>query len=569
MPAYQQQRTPSSSKGTRNSRGGNPSDMQSLMGNAGAREALEQQGGPGAGEEMQGDVWGMDWLHDNTGWEWTQSLNDWWNDIWGSGKEEDIDGPSIDTPSPVVDGPGKKEDVVAPIIEEPAPVVDPHKVDRTDSVRRGMKGAVISGGADIEVRGGPGAEAAVSGKVVDGKPVEVVEVIGEYIKVEYRVDGNKEEQGWIHIGVFSDQPGLNRDEDNPGMMDDHIYQLYEQDQVLPEAGQLKGTDIKQGGLADCYFVAAMIAVGSARPAFLEQSFRFNESSGLYEVRFFEEKGYDYQSGQSEYEEIWIEVDGYLPTTSGGDKTAYARANPELWGALMEKAYAKWQGGYEEMGNGGYGSKAMAAMSGMESDSATPSRMSAEEVLTFFTKAQDEGRAIYAGTQSCWEAEKQTPLSGTETGPYTGSVTQIHDWNKIKPGSLTITDKGDGGAGLARDTGTEHSKTSDLRGSGVAEGEVDYAKPGSISVKYAESKAPKAASDLEVAFDFKGMIAPQYQLVGWHGYAFKEVVDGKLQFHNPWGSWQPKPITPEDFTKYFSSCATNLVPQAKAAQDAEG
>ena len=29
------------------------------------------------------------------------------------------------------------------------------------------------------------------------------------------------------------------------------------------------------------------------------------------------------------------------------------------------------------------------------------------------------------------------------------------------------------------------------------------------------------------------------------------------------------ITPEDFTKYFSSCSTNLVPQAKAAQDAEG
>ena len=575
MSSYQQRQTqavPSRSTG----RGGGkpPADLQSLMGNS-ATHDLQSQGGHGHGEEeMQGDLWG--WLHENTGWSWTDSLSSWWTGLWGGDQEIDTPSPAIDTPSPeivtpapVVDEPVKDVEVPDPEKKQdpPAPEVMEPTIDRTDTISRGMKGAVISGGAEIEVRDADSVEAGVTGKIADGKPVEVTEVSGDWIKVEYRVPGNKEEQGWVRRSVFSDQPGLFKDDENPGMMEDHIWQLYEKDDVLPEAGQLKGTDIKQGGLADCYFIAAMIAVGNARPNFLEESFRYNESTGLYEVRFFEEQGYDYRSGTTNYDEVWVEVDGYLPTD--GDRTAYARSNPELWGALMEKAYAKWQGGFDAIGDGGYGSKAMAHLSGMESESQTPSRMDADQVLAFFTKAQEEGRAIYAGTQSSWESDKQTPLSGSAAGPYTGDVKQIHDWNEIKPGSLTVNDVGSGAAGRARDTGSDGSKTASIVGGGVSKGEVDYSKPGSIELTYRDGQAPEKAEDLEVGFNFKGMIAPQYQLVGWHGYAFKEIVDGKLQFHNPWGSWQPKPITPEDFTKYFSSCATNLVPQAKAAQDTEG
>jgi uncharacterized protein YgiM (DUF1202 family) len=456
-----------------------------------------------------------------------------------------------------VSDPSQEQDLPTPEALEP-------QIDRTDGATVGMRGAVISGGPKIEVRSGPGQDTSVTDRVADGKPVEVVEVSGPWVKVEYRVAGNKEEQGWVELSIFSDQPGLFMDGDHEGMMEDHLWQLHERDQILPEAGELKGSDIKQGGLADCYFIAAMIAVGNARPNFLEESFRYNESTGLYEVRFFEEEGYDYQARETRYKEVWVEVDGYLPTD--GDRAAYARANPALWGALMEKAYAKWQGGFDVMGDGGYGSEAMSQLSGVASNSESPSQMSAEAVLQFFTEAQEQGRAIYAGTQSSWESDTQTPLSGTALGPYSGTVTQIHSWNEIKPGTLSIQDVGSGGAGSARDTGSENSKTASIVGVGVEEGEVNYSEPGSLSLTYREGHTPEKATDLEVDFSFKGMIAPQYQLVGWHGYAFKEIVDGKLQFHNPWGSWQPKPITPEDFTKYFSSCSTNLVPQARAAQE---
>ena len=565
MPSQQQLRTSTAAPQRKTSDGAGrpPADLQSLVGNAAVRDLAPQSGPEVLEEEKQGDLWG--WLHENTGWEWTNSLSSWWDNLWGDDKE-------IDTPAPIV-GPQPAVDVNKDIdkpdpevvVDPPAPVELGPQVDRTDAISAGMKGAVISGGDEIKVRNAAGKDASVTGTVVDGKPVEVLAVEGKWIQIEYRVDGNKEEQGWVKSSVFSDQPGLFTDEDHPAMMEDHLWELHEN--VLPEAGELKGTEIKQGGLADCYFIAAMIAVGNARPDFLQQSFRYNKSTGLYEVRFFEEGEYDWDNRQNTYKEVWVEVDGYLPTD--GDRTAYARANPALWGALMEKAYAKWQGGFDAIGDGGLGSQAMEQLAGSDSRSTSPSRMNPEEVLEFFTKAQEEGKAIYAGTQSSWESEKQRPLSGTAAGPFTGKVTQIHEWNSIKPGTLEIRDTGEGMGGYARDTGQDGSKTARINGASVAEGEVDFAKPGSISVTYREDAAPLKAEDLEVAFNFKGMIAPQYQLVGWHGYAFKEIVDGKLQFHNPWGSWQPKPITPEDFTKYFSSCATNLVPQAKAAQDAEG
>ncbi len=509
-------------------------------------------------EEMQGDLWG--WMSEATSWGWLSSMSDWWSGLF-SGDEQD-------TVKDVVDptkSDAKAEDVEEIIeeVEEAGPAVD-----RAETVTAGMRGALIDPGATaLELRDGPSAEAAVSGTTTNGKPVQVVGVDGEWIEVAYR-DGDSERRGWARAGLFSDQPALNEDDAHKGLMDDYAWQLYEKDDVLPEAGQLTGSQIKQGGLADCYFVAAMIATANARPAFVEESFRYNESSGLYEVRFFEEQGYDYRSGQTRYEEIWVEVDGYLPTDTEKDRTAYARANPELWGALMEKAYAKWQGGYDAMGNGGYGSKAMASITGAASDSRSPASMAPDEVLAFFQAAKDEGRAIYAGTQESWQSETQAPLRGTAAGPYAGGLTQIHDWNNVKPGTLRINDTS-GQVGAARDTGGEGAKTASIVGSDVAEGTIDYADAGHVSVTFRDGKAPESAEDLELSFRFKGMIAPQYQLVGWHGYAFEDIVDGKLQFYNPWGSWQPKPIPAEDFTRYFSSCATNLVPQARDAQATDG
>lgn len=510
------------------------------------------------GEEMQGDLWG--WLGESTSFGWLDSVSDWWSSLFSS-EEQDV---VVDVADP------QKTDATVEDVEEIVEEVEETgpQVDRTETVSAGMKGAVIDVGAEtLELRDGPSADAAVSGTVTNGKPVEVVSVDGEWIEVEFR-DGDSERSGWLRAGLFSDQPALNQDDAAPGLMDDYSWQLYEKDDVLPEAGELRGSQVKQGGLADCYFVAAMIAVGNARPAFLEQSFRYNESSGLFEVRFFEEQGYDYRSGETRYDEVWVEVDGHLPTDTGKDRLAYARDNPELWGALMEKAYAKWQGGYEAIGNGGYGSKAMASLTGADSSSRSPSSMQPDEVLAFFQAAKDEGKAIYAGTQESWQSETQTPLQGEASGPYSGQLTQIHDWNEVKPGTLRITDAS-GQVGSARDTGAKGDKTASIVGSDVAEGEIDYAKPGKVTVQYRDGAAPESAEDLELGFRFKGMIAPQYQLVGWHGYAFEDVVDGKLQFYNPWGSWQPKPIPAEDFTKYFSSCATNLVPQARDAQTTEG
>ena len=49
---------------------------------------------------------------------------------------------------------------------------------------------------------------------------------------------------------------------------------------------------------------------------------------------------------------------------------------------------------------------------------------------------------------------------------------------------------------------------------------------------------------------------------WHGYSFDKIVNGQIQLYNPWGSYQPKPLTSGEYLKYYSSLSTCQVPRSK-------
>jgi hypothetical protein len=67
------------------------------------------------------------------------------------------------------------------------------------------------------------------------------------------------------------------------------------------------------------------------------------------------------------------------------------------------------------------------------------------------------------------------------------------------------------------------------------------------------------------FSYKGAVNAEKLLVANHAYAFEGVVNGKeLQFYNPWGTWQPKPITPQEFLKHFTNISTNKAPAGATA-----
>jgi hypothetical protein len=124
-------------------------------------------------------------------------------------------------------------------------------------------------------------------------------------------------------------------------------------------------DIQQGGLGDCYLLAALGAVADKLNAVINTMFADN-MDGTWAVRFYKLDG-------SRYIEDWVTVDNHLPVNSAGfaafENFGSNRLNPsnELWPALAEKAYAQFARGnsYAAM-SGGWSSLVFGQVTGRTS-----------------------------------------------------------------------------------------------------------------------------------------------------------------------------------------------------------
>ncbi len=389
-------------------------------------------------------------------------------------------------------------------------------------------------------------------KVPDGTPCKVLEFDSKNaaMLVEVRV-GKESKKAWAPRAMWSDQPGLNKDDDAPGLKDDLIYAYQKGDHTPVDP---KGTDTAQGAMGDCYFIASMAAVANAGPNTIKDAIKYNPTKETYTVRFYEEA----YGGSAK--PVYIEVDAYLPTTPGNraDPAYAGDAGGKLWPAIMEKAYAKWKGGYQAIGQGGYGAQAMAELTGARSKEKRPSSMKEEEVIPYFETAKKDGMAIYAAVENSRASDVQMPFTGVGD-KLSGSISQGHRWNHVVPGTMQIADKANKMKGTIRDNGSEHDATAGLVGSAVSEGTVDY-KKNTMSLAMKAGQGPAKGEDLELRFSYQGAVNVEKLLVANHAYAFEGVVNGKeLQFYNPWGTWQPKPITAAEFLKHFTNISTNKAP----------
>jgi hypothetical protein len=427
---------------------------------------------------------------------------------------------------------------------------------RDTNVSAGASGALIGRGDKVRITQGRTSRSKLLAEVADGTPCEVLQVTWSKMQVRVRV-GDKMETGWTYKSMFSDQPGISTDEYDKGLHDAFPFAYFEGDHD-PE--NPTGKDTAQGALGDCFFIASMAAMANASPATISDAITYNEKSHTYTVRFYEEQGY-----YGDMKPVYITIDSYLPVSGDRSDPAFAGdPGQALWPSIMEKAYAKWKGGYNVIGEGGTGHTAMAEISGVRSRSKSPRSMREEDVIPFFEGAMSDGLAIYAGVRDTLKSETQTPLSGSAEGPYTGKLTQTHRWNEAEHGTLTITDK-NYAVGTARDTGRDGERKGAIMGRDVDEGEIEY-KSSQVSLKYNEGREPAAATDLEARFEYHGMLNAEKIIIGNHAYAFERVVDGdKLQFYNPWGSYQPKPITAAEFLQYYDSLSTNSAPTGKTTE----
>ena len=95
------------------------------------------------------------------------------------------------------------------------------------------------------------------------------------------------------------------------------------------------TDVDQGYLGDCYFIAAMGTIAKSSSSAI-QNMIVDNGDNTWTVRY-------YYNGRADY----VTVDRMLPTDSSGRLVfdnlgaSYANTANELWLPLVEKAYAQW------------------------------------------------------------------------------------------------------------------------------------------------------------------------------------------------------------------------------------
>ncbi len=145
------------------------------------------------------------------------------------------------------------------------------------------------------------------------------------------------------------------------------------------------TDIDQGNLGSCYFLAALGSIANDLTSTIQSMFTDN-SDGTFTVRFYK------PTGQADY----VTVDRFLPTDGNGNLVYSGvggnASNPgnELWVALAEKAYAQlnesgWigrresQNSYETI-DGGWPDAPLQQISGKAVNEAYAPFMAAQKVI---------------------------------------------------------------------------------------------------------------------------------------------------------------------------------------------
>jgi hypothetical protein len=106
---------------------------------------------------------------------------------------------------------------------------------------------------------------------------------------------------------------------------------------------MRASDVKQGGLGTCYFVASVCALCDRDPDFIRSLFLTPDYSveGVYQVRLC-------RNG------VWTvcTIDDFLPCLTGSNNPRFTSSvDNQLWPALLEKAYAKLYGSYKALESG--------------------------------------------------------------------------------------------------------------------------------------------------------------------------------------------------------------------------
>ena len=147
-------------------------------------------------------------------------------------------------------------------------------------------------------------------------------------------------------------------------------------------------DVIQGSIGDCYFLSAITALAEF-PYLISEKFRTTKFDpiGYYEVILFID---------GEWQIIF--VDDYFPVRKNGGGFAYAKPHGnELWAILLEKVWAKVNGGYSNI-IGGMVNEPVTALTGFPVDFLIHSELDSEELFDKVSKGDKEDAIMSSATK---------------------------------------------------------------------------------------------------------------------------------------------------------------------------
>jgi len=171
-------------------------------------------------------------------------------------------------------------------------------------------------------------------------------------------------------------------------------------------------DVNQGAISDCYFVAVVSSIAAAAPEIIEKMVAKNPD-GTFTVTFKEPLDNNDSSALEQFRSVAVTVDADLPVNDRGE-LVYLRpggalgtpAKTELWGPILEKAYAQYreqtdensqQKGYNTIGNRGFASSVYASFYGKSPQQFSPVRtdgtVDPKELCWLLKHYMDQGQAI--------------------------------------------------------------------------------------------------------------------------------------------------------------------------------
>lgn len=184
--------------------------------------------------------------------------------------------------------------------------------------------------------------------------------------------------------------------------------------------KIECSDIKQGNLGNCYFLSALAAL-TEFPKLIYQIFRSKEinQEGFYEIVLFID---------GEWQIIF--VDDYFPVIKGTKSFPFARPNGnELWVILLEKAWAKVNGGYANIISG-WPSDALAAITGFATQRLNHKELAIDELWTNLKMADESDKIMCTSTKDDQSVENYGLV---QNHAYTliGAKDKLHEGKELR------------------------------------------------------------------------------------------------------------------------------------------